>query len=342
MRFTIIGAGAMGCLIGGRLQWAGHDVSYIARGAQLAALQTNGLTLETTGDRWNAPVTATDEPHTLGTADAVLLTTKSYQLPDVAAMVGPLLGNDTIIVPITNGMPWWYFFKHGGEFDNRRLQSLDPDGALKKLLPIERIVGGVNYLAGTMVAPGHVHYVKELERRLVAGELDGSMSPRLEKLCSAFDDAGFAAKRSDAIRQVIWHKLWGNIAFNPVSALTSGTQDQLAGGYRDIDGNTDIDLMSAIMNEARFIADKLGIEMNQTTASRIMAAAKMKGHKTSMCIDIESGKKTEIEAIVGVVREIANWLEVPTPHLNCIYTLVRMKEQFACQQALATNNVRTG
>jgi 2-dehydropantoate 2-reductase len=231
-------------------------------------------------------------------------------------------------MPLTNGLPWWYFFERPGAFSNRSLTSLDPKSILARHVPIARIVGGVNYLAGTLVAPGHVHYVNELERRLVAGELNGSISPRLEKLCHALDDAGFAAKRSDDIRQVIWHKLWGNLAFNPLSALTGGTQEQLAGGYTDRDGVPDLSLIIAIMEEGRRIAEALNISLNQATESRIAAAGKMKGHRTSMYADITHGRQTEIEAIVGVVREIAGWLSIPTPHLDCLYTLVRMKEQF--------------
>ena len=335
MNITIIGAGAMGCLIGGLLQNAGHRVSFLARGAQLSALQSQGLTLETQGHSIHQRVHATDNAASLGVQDAVLLTTKSYQLPEVAPLVTPLLGDKTIVVPTVNGLPWWYFFGLNGEFHNRQLLSLDPGGVLARTIPPQRIIGCVNYLAGSLRAPGHVWYVNELERRLVAGELDGQLSPRLEALCRAFDDAGFASKRSEDIRQVVWHKLWGNIAFNPISALTGATQDQIAELYRDADNNIDIDLVSAVMNEARFIADKLGIAMSQTTQSRIAVASKMKGHKTSMLSDIELGKKTEIEAIVGVVREIAVWLEVPTPHLNCMYTLVRMKEQFYLPNKLA-------
>lgn len=316
----------MGCLVGGRLQRAGHEVAYVARGTQLAALRKRGLTLETEGDRWQSPVTATDDTRTLGPADAVLLTTKSYQLPEIAPMILPLLAPDTVIVPMTNGLPWWYFFNRGGDFNNRPLTSLDPHGVLAEHVPIARVIGGVNYLAGNLVEPGRVHYVNELERRIVAGELDGALSPRLETLCRAFDDAGFAAKRSTDIRQVIWHKLWGNLAFNPISALTGGMQEQIA-GYRDRHGEVDTGLLVAIMDEGRRIAGALNIPLEQATESRIAAAAKMKGHRTSMYADITQGKPTEIEAIVGVVREIAGWLAIPTPHLDCLYTLVRMKEQ---------------
>lgn len=340
MKLTILGAGAMGCLIGGLLQRAGHEVSFVARGNQLAALRKDGLTLESGSERWNAKVTATDDAASLGTQDAVLITTKAYQLPAVAPMVAPLLGTETMIVPIVNGLPWWYFSRHGGPFEGRQLRSLDPDGTLAKLLPAERILGCVNYLAGTVAAPGHVRYVAEFDGRLPIGELDGRITPRLERLGEVFAGIGVGRNLTEHIRQKIWHKLWGNIAFNPMSALTGATQDQIAEAYFDAGGDADIDLVSAIMNEARFIADKLGIAFDQTTKSRIEMAAKMRGHKTSMLVDIEQGRPTEVEAIVGVVREIGVWLEVPTPHLNCIYTLVRMKEQFAYANKAAGSGQR--
>lgn len=322
MKLCIIGAGAMGCHIGGLVQRGGHDVTYIARGRQLEALQQKGLTLITEGDRWRDNVRAVATPQEVGSVDAIIICTKAYQLPQVAEMVPPLLGPDTIVVPAVNGMPWWYFYKQGGALDGHVLKSLDPEGLLAKHIPLDRIVGCVNYLAGTVTAPGEVHYVPEIERRLHIGEPDGTISPRLEALGAALADAGFAPVVTDTIRKSIWHKLWGNIAFNPISALTNGTIDQIAVGYRDID------LVSAVMNEARFVADKLGVELAQTTHSRVQAAAKMRGHKTSMLQDIESGRATEIEAIVGVVREIGRLMEVGTPYLNALYSLVKLKEIF--------------
>lgn len=327
MKLCIIGAGAMGCQIGGMAQRAGHDVTFIARGRQLEALQTKGLTLTTTNDRWSGPVRAVATPQDVGAVDAVMLCTKSYQLPSIAPMVTELLGRDTMVVPTVNGIPWWYFYQEGGVLDGHALAPLDPDGMLARHIPPERIVGCVNYLAGSLTEPGMVTYVPELQRRLHFGEPDGSVSPRVEMLRQTFDDAGFAPVVTASIRTTIWHKLWGNIAFNPISALTHGTIDQIAEGYRDID------LLSAVMNEARFIADKLGIALEQTIKSRIDAAAKMRGHKTSMLQDMETGRPTEIEAIVGVVREIGRLLEVGTPYLNTLYSLVKLKEIFYLRAA---------
>lgn len=322
MKICIIGAGAMGCHIGGLTQRAGHEVTYIARGKQLEALNSKGLTLTTTSDTWHGKSRAVATPGEVGAVDAVMLCTKAYQLPDVAELVPQLLGPETIVVPAVNGLPWWYFHKQGGPFDGRVPACLDPDGKLAKHIPLDRVVGCVNYLAGTLTEPGVVHYVPEIQRRLHVGEPSGEITPRLQQLACALTDAGFAPVVTESIRTSVWHKLWGNIAFNPISALTHGTIDEIALGYRDID------LVSAVMNEARFIADKLGVELTQTTKSRVEAASKMKGHKTSMLQDIEMGRPTEIEAIVGVVREVSQWLQVGTPYLNALYSLVKLKEIF--------------
>lgn len=330
MKICIIGAGAMGCQIGGLVQRAGHEVTYIARGKQLQALNEKGLTLISENSTWHEKVRAVATAAEVGTVDAVLLTTKAYQLPDVAPLVPDLLGPDTIVVPIVNGIPWWYFHKYGGPHDGRVPECLDPVGLLTKHIPMERVIGCVNYLAGTLTAPGEVHYVPVIARRLHIGEPDGSMSPRVNALGQVFTDAGFEPVVTDKIRFSVWHKLWGNIAFNPISALTHGTIDQIAQGYRDID------LVSAVMNEARFIADKLGVALEQTTQSRVEAAAKMRGHKTSMLQDIEQGRPTEIEAIVGAVREIAKWHETGTPYLNALYSLVKLKEIFYARNVVGS------
>ena len=322
MKLAILGAGAMGCLMGGLAARAGHDITFIARGNTLEALRRHGLTLRTTNDVWQGAVRAVESGAEAGPMDAVVIATKANQIEAVLAHLPPMLHAETMIVPAINGIPWWYFQRHGEPFSGRSLQSLDPTGALRAAIDPARLIGCVNYLAGSMVAPGEVQYVPELQRRLVFGELDGALTPRLNALAQVFADAGFAPVQSEQIRQVIWHKLWGNIAFNPIGALTGGTIDQIAEGYRDLD------LVMSVMHEARFIADKLGIELNQTTKSRVEAAAKMRGHKTSMLQDMESGRPTEIEAIVGAVREIGKWMEADTPYLNSLYSLVKLRELF--------------
>lgn len=312
----------MGGLIGGLVQRAGYPVTFIARGAQLDALRQHGLTLTTEGDQWHGPVRATDNPAEAGAHDIIILCTKAHQLPQAAAMLAPLMHEHTVVLPAVNGIPWWYFQNHGGPFDGRRLEALDPGGAIAAAIPAQRIIGCVNYLAGRVEVPGHISYVPEVKRRIVIGELDGAISPRLEAVGAVLNAAGFEPGLVPDIRQSVWHKLWGNIAFNPIGALTHGTIDQLAEGYHDID------LVSAVMNEARFIADRLGVGLHQTISSRVAAAARMRGHKTSMQLDMEAQRRTEIEAIVGAARDIAKWMEVDTPFLNTIYSLVKLKEHF--------------
>lgn len=319
---AILGAGAMGCLIGGLMQRAGYRVTFLARGRQLADLQQHGLTLETEGDHWHAAVRATGDAAEAGAHDLVITCTKAHQLPAAIPALKALMHADTAVLPAVNGLPWWYFQQQGGEFAGRTLEGLDPESKLAQAIPSTHLIGCVNYLAGHVRAPGTIHYVPELKRRIVIGELTNTITPRLEAIGKIFTDAGLEAVLTEDIRQSVWHKLWGNIAFNPIGALTHGTIDQLAEGYHDID------LISAVMNETRFIADKLGIAMNQTIKSRVAAAARMRGHKTSMQLDMEAGRPTEIEAIVGAVRDIAKWMEVDTPHLNVIYSLVKLKEQF--------------
>lgn len=242
LNICIIGAGAMGCLIGGKLVQAGQQVSFIARGKQLETLGKQGLILDTDGEYWHGSVTATDDPHTLGAQDVILLCTKAYQLPHTVGLLPPLMHKETVIVPAVNGIPWWYFEKHGGPYEGRSIRSLDPKGALREAIATDRIIGCVNYLGGTLVEPGRVHYVPEIKKRITLGEIDGAVTPRLQKIAAAFDAAGFAPKVTESIRDTIWHKLWGNIAFNPISALTHGTIDQIAEGYHDID------LVTAVMN----------------------------------------------------------------------------------------------
>ncbi len=327
-KICIIGAGAMGCLIGGLIQRAGYQVTYIARGVQLAALNGGGLTLRSNaGEEWHAPVRATASAAAAGPQDIIIIATKAYQLTSTLEHLPPLMHAETIVLPAINGMPWWYFQKHGGANEGRTIQLLDADGRLARGIPTERIIGCVNYLAGAITAPGVVQYVPEIARRIVVGELDNQVTPRLKAVHEMFSQAGFEPVMSEHIRQNVWHKLWGNVSFNPIGALTHATLDQLAEGYQDID------LLSIVMNEARFVADKLGIEMNQTIKSRVEAAAKMRGHKASMLQDIEAGRPTEIDAIVGAVREIGKWVDVDTPALNVLYSLVKLKERYFRQAA---------
>jgi 2-dehydropantoate 2-reductase len=320
MKIAIYGAGAMGCLIGGLVARAGCDVTFIARGAQREALAKNGLTLITGSERWNGRVSVFDNPKDAGVFDVVMLTTKAHQLSAIADTLTPLLHSDTIIMPSVNGVPWWYFQKHGGPFDGRSLKTVDPDGKLAKHIDSDRIVGSVNYLAGALKEPGVVEYMPKYQ--FIIGELTNQITPRLERLGKIFKDAGLEVQVTDTIRTSVWHKVWGNSAFNPIGALTHGTMAELAKGYHDLD------LVLSVMNETRIVSEALDIAIPQTPKARVEMASKIGYHKTSMQQDIEAGRPTEIDAIIGAVREIGLWVEMPTPYLNALYSLVKMKEQF--------------
>lgn len=312
----------MGCLIGGQLVQAGQDVTFVARGRHCKAMQENGLTLVSGDKRWNAPVKVTDDTATLPIADIIFITVKSHQLPQAAPQIASLIGPNTTVVPALNGLPWWYFQKKEGLFSELRLESLDPKGIISQHIPADNIVGCVNYLAAHIAEPGVVEYVDYFAKGLVIGELDNVSTDRLKKLQDILRSAGLDPVVTNNIRESIWHKLWGNIAFNPISALTHATMDVIAADYDDTD------LVMAVMNEARHIAEKLDIIFTESPQSRIAQVAKRKGHKTSMLQDIEAGRPTEIEAIVGAVREIALSMQEGTPYLNALYSLVKQKERF--------------
>jgi 2-dehydropantoate 2-reductase len=320
MKLCVYGAGAMGSLIGGLVARAGFDVTFIARGQQLEALRKSGLTLITGNERWQGKVKAFDNSQEAGTCDLLLLTTKAYQLPEIASKIAPLLHKDTCIMPCVNGVPWWYFQRHGGPFDGRTLKTVDPQGLLAQHIAPERIIGSVNYLAGTLTQPGVVEYMPKYQ--FAIGELTRDVTPRVQQIGAMFQKAGLEVKITDHIREVIWHKVWGNSAFNPIGALTHGTMAELAKHYHDLD------LVLSVMNETRIVSEALDIAIPQTPKARVEMASQIGYHKTSMQQDIEAGRPTEIDAIIGTIREIALWLEMPTPYLNALYSLVKMKEQF--------------
>lgn len=319
---VIFGAGAMGCLLGGKLMQAGLPVQFIARGERLRELREHGLTLVSGDAKWHSPVQVSDDPASIGVADIVFITAKTHQLEGVAQQIAPLLGPDTVVVPALNGIPWWYFHGLEGAFTDRHLRSLDSNGVIAAQIPSQQVLGCVNYCAAIMGGQGVVEYVDYFARSMILGELGGQLSPRLNAVHALLESAGLDPVVSEDIRRDIWHKLWGNIAFNPISALTHATMDAIAQDYDDTD------LVMAVMNEARAIGEKLGVDFLESPRTRIANVAKRKGHKTSMLQDIEAGRKSEIEAIVGAVREIGNWLEESMPHLNSLYSLVKLKERF--------------
>ncbi|QCP14868.1 2-dehydropantoate 2-reductase [Pseudoduganella umbonata] len=321
MKIAVIGAGAIGGLVGARLALAGEDVTFIVRGANLEAIRNRGIRLiEADGQvRVAARVRATDDYEAAGLQDVVIVALKAHQVADVAGRIGALFGPETVVVTMQNGIPFWYFHRHGGEFDGRAVLSVDPAGELAQAIPPARILGCVVYPAAELVSPGVIRHIEG--SRFPLGELDGSTSERAGRVGACFEHAGLKAPVLDNIRAEIWLKLWGNLSFNPISALAHSTlvdicQHPLARG-----------LAASMMREAEAVAAKLGIAFRVTLDRRIEGAEKIGKHKTSMLQDVEAGRGPEIDALVGSVIELARMTGTPTPHIDSAYALVKLLEQ---------------
>ncbi len=320
MNICIFGAGSIGGYLGARLAHAGESVTLIARGANLAAIRDQGLTLiETDGTTLIAhPALVTDDPSVAGAHDVVIVAVKAHQLPAVAPMLRPLFHNETMVVPAQNGIPWWYFQRHGGPFEGRRIESVDPDGVIAAHIETERIIGCVVYPATELEAPGVVRHIEG--DRFTLGELDGLRSERVQHLSQVLARAGLKAPVRPRIRTDIWIKLWGNLAFNPVSALTRATLIDIC---RHPQARA---LIVAMMEEGQAVAERLGITFGITIDQRIAGAEQVGAHKTSMLQDIEAGRATEVDALVGAVAELGRLADVPTPHIDAIYAAVKLLE----------------
>jgi len=317
MRICVYGAGAIGGLLGAKLAAAGQEVSLVARGPHLAAIKERGLELREGGNATITRPRATQDPAELGVQDYVIVTLKAHQVPAAVPVMQPLLGPETAVVFGVNGVPWWYFHGLEGPHAGRRLASVDPGDAQWEGIGPERAIGCVVYPAAEVVAPGHIHHVEN--DRFSLGEASGIKTGRVAGLSAAFIAAGFKAPVKPDIRTEIWVKLWGNVAFNPLSALTGATLVRICG---DADTRA---IAKAMMTEAEAIALKLGVRMPIDVEKRINGAAAVGEHKTSMLQDIERGRPIELEAIVGAVRDLGRLVSVPTPTIDTIYALVKQK-----------------
>ena len=313
MKIAIVGAGAIGGYLGAKLSLAGEDVTFIARNRNLAAIREHGMRLLLPdGTSQHAPdVGAVQHPAEAGPHDAVLLTTKAHQLRDLLPDLRALFGPDTIVVPMMNGVPWWYFQRLGGAYDGRALESVDPGGILAAGIEVERIVGSLVYPAAELVEPGVVRVVEG--NRFTLGELDGQRTPRVEALSRCLMAAGFKAPVSRDIRSELWVKLWGNLSFNPISALTHATLEEICRFPPSRD------LATRLMTEARVVGEKLGVEFKVSIEQRIAGAESVGAHKTSMLQDVENGRALELEALVGSVVELARITGTATPTIDAIY-----------------------
>jgi 2-dehydropantoate 2-reductase len=322
MRICIFGAGAIGGLMAARLAQKGEaEVTVVARGPHLAAMQANGLRLRSGGEEITVRPRCAATAAEAGPQDYVVITLKAHSLPGVAEAMQPLFGPDTAIVSAVNGIPWWYFHKHGGPFDGRHVESVDPGGKLLRALPPERAIGCIVYPAAEVVEPGVIEH--GYGDRFSLGEPDGSRSERANRLSQALIAAGFKAPVRPRIRDEIWVKLWGNLTFNPVSALTLQTLDVLTGEpeLRAV--------CRAMMVEAQAIGEALGIRFGIDVDKRIAGAAEVGAHRTSMLQDLERGRPMEIDALLGVVVEFAELLDLPAPTCRTVLALVRARARAA-------------
>ncbi|MDR6854063.1 2-dehydropantoate 2-reductase [Variovorax guangxiensis] len=318
MKIAVIGAGAIGGLVGAKLALAGEDVSFIVRGANLDAIATNGIRLiSAEGEEQVARnVKATDRYDQAGPQDIVILAMKAHQVEAVANEVPKLFGPETVVVTMQNGIPYWYFHKHGGPLEGSTVKSVDPHGVVAAKIPAERVIGCVVYPASELVAPGVVKHIEG--DRFPVGELDGTSSDRVQRVSACFGEAGFKAPVLDNIRAEIWLKLWGNLTFNPISSLSHSTLVDIC------QYPPSRELAAAMMREAQAVAHKLGIEFRVSLDKRIAGAEKVGKHKTSMLQDVEAGRAPEIDALVGAVVELARLTETPTPHIDTVYSLVKL------------------
>lgn len=321
MKIAVIGAGAIGGLVACKLALAGEDVTCMVRGKNLEAIRDNGLKLimEDGTEHIAKNVKASNNYDEAGPQDIVILSVKAHQVADVADDLKKLLGPKTVVVTMQNGIPYWYFTKHGGPYEGTQVKSVDPTGDAIKKIPADHVLGCVVYPASELVAPGVILHVEGL--RFPVGELDGSMSERAQMVADCFTRAGFKSPVLDNIRAEIWLKLWGNLTFNPISALSHSTLEAIC------QYPLTRQLAADMMTEAQTIANKLGITFRVSLEKRIEGAEKVGAHKTSMLQDIEAGRSVEIDALVGAVAELGRLTEIPTPHIDTVYALVKLLEK---------------
>lgn len=314
MRFAVVGAGATGGYLGACLARAGHDVTLIARGRHLEAMQARGLrVIEADGSSFSVHPACTDQLDAISDAESVFVTLKAYSLPGIAPALGASAGPGSTLVFAQNGVPWWFFT------GAQRLESVDPGGVIAASIPIERVIGCVVYPAVSLVEPGVVTHVEG--NRFTLAELDGLRSERVLAISTALTRAGLKAPVQTRIRQEIWLKLIGNATLNPVSALTRSTLSQMLGepGTRE--------LIRVLMTEVEAVGRALAIEPDIGVDRRLEAAARVGDHRTSMLQDVESGRRLEVEALVGAVVELGRRLGVPVPSLEVVADLTRQLDR---------------
>lgn len=316
-RVAIVGAGAIGGWLGVHLARAGCELSALARGATLAALQRDGLQLRSGEMSLQTPVTASQNSAALGVQDLVIVAVKAPALAEVARQIGPLIGRHTVVLTAMNGVPWWFLDGFGGALAGTRLASIDAGGQIARDIPVRHVVGGVVHASCSLEAPGVVRH--HFGNGLILGEPAGGASERVSLLAALLQKAGFNASVSPQIQKDIWYKLWGNMTVNPVSALTGATTDRILGDEL-VRG-----FISAVMLEAKAIGEHLGIPIDQQPADRHAVTLKLGAFKTSMLQDVAARKPVELDALVTVVRELGQLTRVATPFTDALLGLSRLQ-----------------
>jgi 2-dehydropantoate 2-reductase len=318
MKFAIVGAGAIGGYLGTKLALAGEDVTFIARRRNLEVINGQGFRLvrEDGSEQHAANVRAVERMADAGPQDAVLITLKAHQLQEVVAQIPAMFGPQTVVVTMINGVPWWYFHRLAGPYEGRAVASVDPDGTIAAAIAADRVIGSVVYPAAELVAPGVVKLVEG--NRFTLGEPGGERTPRIEALSKALMNAGFKAPIARDIRSELWVKLWGNLSFNPISALTHATLEEIC------NDPPSRELAAAMMREAQAVAQALGVVFKISLEQRIEGARAVGAHKTSMLQDVEHGRALELQALVGAVIELGEITGVPTPTITAIHAAVSL------------------
>lgn len=316
MKICIYGVGAVGGFIGTKLAHAGCEVSAVARGATLKALQEHGLRLQSEGVTLAEKVRASDDPADLGIQDLVIIAVKATALGNVAQKIAPLIGPETIVLTAMNGISWWFFDGFGGKYAGTRLASADPDGAIAAAIPISSVVGCVVHGSFAMNEPGFARH--GFGKRLIIGEPNGSDSARLQSLAELLRSAGLDIEISRSIQTDIWFKLWGNMTMNPISAITGATCDQM------LDDPLVYRFCLDVMAEAARIGAKIGCPISQSGEERTAVTRQLGAFKTSMLQDVEAGRAVELDALVSTVREIGQMVGEATPNIDALLGLARL------------------
>lgn len=316
MKICIYGAGAIGGWTGTKLARSGHQVSVVARGATLQALQQHGLRLEEGGQTVSAPVRSSSDPADLGVQDLVIVAVKAPAMADVAKAIGPLLGPNTMVLTAMNGVPWWFFEGFGGKFEGTRLKAVDPDGSIARAIPGKHIIGCVVHASCAMNGPGFVKH--HFGNKLIIGEPSGEKSARVKQVADALQGAGHEVEISSQIQRDAWFKLWGNMTVNPVSAMTGATTDLIIGD--DLVRG----FITRVMYEAREIGARIGIPIETTPEERHHVTQRLGAFRTSMLQDVDAGKPVELDALVTVVKELGELTGLETPWTDTLLGLARL------------------